>query len=692
MFMCLGVCISHAQSRRIEALKESLDEAPPDSHKVDRLNELSWELHRVDLDASLEYARKARTLAEKFSYPKGISRALNLEGIFYILRNQPAEAIQLNRHALSIAENIQDSFLIAVTNNDIAISIMNDYPTALAYLQKALAYCPENQLLVRILFLSNIAELHLNLNNRVHAEAYIREAVDLTRHSKDTTILITVAMIEGAYAQKTGDTTKAKQLYDKAGALARCMNDYYVQANIELNMAGFLLDENKTEASLARLKLAEELMKKSGNAYFLAGCIYQKAEIYEKRKEFSLAEEALKQSLGIAKKVHDLPTQSNCYGLLKKIYEKTYRPVLALAAADSLFALKDSLSNREKNQIFAQNELVFQVAQKDAENELLKKENETNLLKLNNNKLLLKTSVIIIILGVGIILAFWLNYKSKAQQGRLLEKTILEKTSDLKHLNEDLKASNIELEQFARMASHDLKEPIRNIVSFAGLLEKKLERDHPDPELKDHARYIIHSTKHLYTLIEDVMTFTRLGQDHTAPKPVNLVHVAGQAVEAIGDLIEQKSASVEIGPLPAIMGSDTMMFLIFKHLIENGIKYNKSTPPIVKITHHVSDGVLHLDFKDNGIGISPEFHHRIFEMFTRLHSRQEYEGSGIGLATCQKVIRLMNGKIFVKSQLGGGSVFCISLPCETVGCDQISQIHPVAGFGSSMDAALRLNK
>ena len=106
MFMCLGVCISHAQSRRIEALKESLDEAPPDSHKVDRLNELSWELHRVDLDASLEYARKARTLAEKFSYPKGISRALNLEGIFYILRNQPAEAIQLNRHALSIARKV----------------------------------------------------------------------------------------------------------------------------------------------------------------------------------------------------------------------------------------------------------------------------------------------------------------------------------------------------------------------------------------------------------------------------------------------------------------------------------------------------------------------------------------------------------------------------------------------------------
>lgn len=655
----------HAQSPRIQQLLESLAEVAPDSHKVDLLNELSWEYHRIDLNECLRYAKLARSAAEQMHYQKGIARSMNLEAITCGFRNDLNAALRLNRQALGIAETIRDSFLITVTNNDIGIDIQNDYPLSLVHLQRALEFCPKNKTLIKVFLLGNIAELHLDLGNKQQADGYIQEISRISQASSDTSVIITGAMTEAVYAKEGGEISKARDHYEKAYSLAARTQDFYSLAEAELGLADLHQRSNELQAALEKISSAEKNMNKSGNQYFLADCLFQKSEISYKLGDWKAAEKSVQQSLEIARKNKDLPLKLKCFHLIKNVLRDRGYPELALAVTDSILMLKDLLSDFEKNQIFAQHEMVFQTEKKEAENRLLKKANEAGRLELRNNRLLLLGSFMIILLGSGIIAAVWRNYRSKDLQGKLLEQKIAEKTSDLKALNEELRASNQELERFTSMASHDLKEPIRNIVSFAGLLKKKLDQAHTDAELKEHAGFIIQNTKHLYTLIEDVLTFTRLGSERSDNKMISLERIVEQVNRELRGSFPQIPYRIETDGLPEIKGSETMLFLIFKNLIENGVKFNQSNPPSIWVNHHLEDGLLHLSFRDNGIGIAPEFHSQVFEMFKRLHTRQEYEGAGIGLATCKKIVLLMNGKINLDSKPGEGSRFTVILPVES---------------------------
>ncbi len=238
----------------------------------------------------------------------------------------------------------------------------------------------------------------------------------------------------------------------------------------------------------------------------------------------------------------------------------------------------------------------------------------------------------------------------------------LEYDNNNKEFNFKLKESNKELERFAYIASHDLKSPLRNITSFAQLLKIRAKKKLSVNE-KEYLQFIEDNARKMNELVQSILEFSQIDKIGTKNQEiVDLNDVIGEATMNLEVLIKEKNAFIETEMLPMIQGNQTQMLQLFQNLIENGIKYNTSERPtiIIKTSKDWNKNILF--FKDNGIGISDEYHHQVFEMFKRLHTEEKYKGTGIGLALCKKIATKHNGDLMIETSTQKGTTFKLSLP------------------------------
>lgn len=242
------------------------------------------------------------------------------------------------------------------------------------------------------------------------------------------------------------------------------------------------------------------------------------------------------------------------------------------------------------------------------------------------------------------------------------ESQMTELLNRLKTQNEGLETANKELERFAFVASHDLKTPLRNINSFLNLIQRKIKRGQTE-EITEYLEFATLNAKRMYNLIEDILEFSRFTNDRDISfQNEDLNEVVGIAISNIEDMIQSKNAVINCDELPTVYSNKTQMVSLFQNIISNGIKYNESDVPTIDITCKNSDKVCTILIKDNGIGIEKEYQEKIFEMFYRLHNQGEYEGSGIGLSSCKKIVMYHDGEITLNSELNQGTTFSIILP------------------------------
>jgi signal transduction histidine kinase len=245
------------------------------------------------------------------------------------------------------------------------------------------------------------------------------------------------------------------------------------------------------------------------------------------------------------------------------------------------------------------------------------------------------------------------------------EQTLRESERALREKSEMLKQSNAELEQFAYVASHDLKEPLRMVASYTGLLAEDWEGT-LGPEADQYIRYAVEGAKRMQALIDDLLNYSRVGRIGGRTQPVDLTHLAETVLANLEGSVQANGASVEIGELPTVMGNPMLLGQLLQNLIANAIKFHGDAPPVVQVSSSERGDQWLFAVKDNGIGIEPQYAERIFEVFQRLHGRGEYEGTGIGLAICRKVVEQHGGRIWVESQPGQGSTFYFTMPAEQV--------------------------
>jgi light-regulated signal transduction histidine kinase (bacteriophytochrome) len=240
----------------------------------------------------------------------------------------------------------------------------------------------------------------------------------------------------------------------------------------------------------------------------------------------------------------------------------------------------------------------------------------------------------------------------------------------LNSANESLQRSNRELEQFASVASHDLQEPLRKIQAFGDRLQTRCA-----PELgeqgRDYLARMLSSATRMRSLIDALLSFSRVT---TKAQPFTLVKLGATAEDVVSDLedrIQRTNGRVEIGPLPTLEADPSQMRQLFQNLIGNGLKFVRpNEPPIVEVASRVlppeegSAECCEITVRDNGIGFEEVYLDRIFELFQRLHGRQEYEGTGMGLAICRKIVERHGGSITARSAPGEGATFLIRLPLQ----------------------------
>ncbi len=242
-----------------------------------------------------------------------------------------------------------------------------------------------------------------------------------------------------------------------------------------------------------------------------------------------------------------------------------------------------------------------------------------------------------------------------------LEERVAERTALAEERAKELARSNAELQQFVHISSHDLKEPLRMINSFVQLLQKNLEGK-LDTDTGEYLHYVLEGARRIQRLIDDLLSYTRLGARSLSPQLLDLGEVVGEALSNLQISIVETGASITCDPMPQVEADRTHLVLLFQNLIGNAIKFNGGKKPRVHIRAKAEIDSWVFSVEDNGIGIDAQYFEKIFVVFQRLHAREEYPGTGIGLALCKKIVEQHNGKIWVDSEPGKGSTFHFTIP------------------------------
>jgi light-regulated signal transduction histidine kinase (bacteriophytochrome) len=251
-----------------------------------------------------------------------------------------------------------------------------------------------------------------------------------------------------------------------------------------------------------------------------------------------------------------------------------------------------------------------------------------------------------------------------------LEATTVSK-EELRHAHEallrrtqELSRSNVELDQFASVVSHDLQEPLRMITAYVRLLQAqyggKLDKD-----ADEFIGFAVDGANRMQGLINDLLTYSRVGTRGKEFAAADCNEVLTRTLLNLKTAIDESGARITHDDLPTVHGDEFQLGQLLQNLIGNAIKYRRGWPVEIHVSCERAGDVWRFSVKDNGIGIDPVYAQRIFVIFQRLHTRQEYPGSGIGLAICKKIVERHRGQIWVESELGKGSTFYFTLPARS---------------------------
>jgi signal transduction histidine kinase len=242
-----------------------------------------------------------------------------------------------------------------------------------------------------------------------------------------------------------------------------------------------------------------------------------------------------------------------------------------------------------------------------------------------------------------------------------LDERVKQRTAELQQANDALVKSNIELQRFAYVASHDLQTPPRTIVGFSQILKANL-KDCLDRDNEMLLDQVIQATRRMHILIRDLLSYSRVESQAIPFQPVDSGEILQSVILTLSQSIQETGGQITHGQMPVVLGDPGQLAQVLQNLIENGIKYHGPEKPRIHVEAVRREEEWVFSVRDNGIGIAPRHFEKIFEVFKRLHSQHAYPGTGIGLAVCRRVIERHGGRIWIDSEPGKGSTFFFSIP------------------------------
>ncbi|MGH2968665.1 MAG: sensor histidine kinase [Solirubrobacteraceae bacterium] len=251
-------------------------------------------------------------------------------------------------------------------------------------------------------------------------------------------------------------------------------------------------------------------------------------------------------------------------------------------------------------------------------------------------------------------------HESPAENGRYAVVVAFTDITGRREAREALERSNAELAQFAYVASHDLSEPLRMVSSYLQLLRRRYHGQ-IDEDADEFIDYAVEGANRMRALIEDLLAYSRAGRS-AEPRPVDCSHVMADVLSSLAAAIADARAQVSVGPMPTVLGDRVGLTQLLQNLMANALKFRHGPGTCVWISAERVTGMWQFEVADDGIGIDARHRERVFKMFQRLHDRESFDGTGIGLAICRKLVERQGGRIWVDGREGGGTVFRFTVP------------------------------
>lgn len=661
LFICLLLSETDLMSQTVEidSLQEVIKTQELSEEKVDNILVLSDKFGRIDVDKCLEYATKALTLSNKLDYTKGQSNALRLFALSDYYKGNFESALEYGVRSLDLAESINDQISILRAANIMSaiynLKAKND--KSIEYLMFAYGAAQElNDTTVLISLLQNLGYLHKEENNIVESTKYYQKISTFKIHNGSTPLFKSQYYLgSGIYYRSTKNYEKAISLFLKGIPITENAKNFY-------GLSAAHEELGKTYKEIKSLDKAEYHFKEAMKGYKTIGADEQYlyivsglTKLYNEMNKPELAVKFGTDAMDLANELNVIHDQSNLSLELATAHEKLGHIPIALAYQKDHKKWSDSVSSSAKDEIILKMESDYQLSlleKKQLKNEaIIKEEKQKNYIY-----------ILLLMLASIATLFYWINFKTKEKYSKTLEREVEERTKDLKLSNEELSIANSELERFAYISAHDLKEHIRNIGSFSSLLEREI------PEIKSSAGksstyfdVIKNSTISMSQLVEDTLQYVSIKKENI-DQDVNLNLIVDNIRNRKASSLEPIKGVVESENLPTIKANNQHINLLFTELIENGFKFNDQSEPYVKISYSETESEHNIDISDNGIGLDDIYSKQAFTMFTRFHNRSEYQGSGLGLAIVNKIINLLNGQVTIHNRDEGGTMVKLRLP------------------------------
>lgn len=497
-----------------------------------------------------------------------------------------------------------------------------------------------------------------------------------------------------------GDIYLKKEAFEKAIKYFEVARGLYEKVSDKEGMAFCYAKLGDVESANGHKEAAYTFQKNSLDLYLsinhkggIGSSYLNFVRYYLDKGNFTKAEEYANKLLQIAQSSGRQPQVVYAYEYLAQIYEKKKEVGKALTYQKLYLSSKDSLWNYEKTKEMTKMQSTYDLELLEVKAEKLQEENQKKQAQLNANRTRMGALGLVVIMMLALFGILWKALKNKIRNNKILQnknneinsqKEQLELAKDnLKEANSNLevkikdrtsalKRSNEELEKFAYLASHDLKHPLRNIIGFSQLLERDLRtKDKLDDTASEYLGIVIKGTKYMNSLIEDILEFSKfsLSKDNKFEN-FNFVEIVAAVKTGLKKQIDESGAEFEMINLPTEMiGVRVKIVQLMQNIISNCVKFRKPDTPLkVSIEAKNRDDYWQFDIKDNGIGIKEEYHDIIFQLFKQINNKQEYAGSGMGLAISKKIAEQHKGDIWVDSKFGVGTTisFTISKDLEIV--------------------------
>lgn len=453
----------------------------------------------------------------------------------------------------------------------------------------------------------NLAKLYQHIDVAIERLDYLDKAKRIFEQIEDNDGLAQVWNLKAAMLPGNTPVEERLSIFGKALNYYDSGRDINGKALCLSNVGLCYAHLGRHDEGIERMLAALEIVRKSNSAPMVGFTLFQIAEAYRMKGDNESALKFLQES-------EKTLVEGNARVFLNVVYQEMSTNLAALGrfreAYEKAQSYIEQVADRmkfDRESVEAQARMKFELGKKQRESEILRRKNE-----------------------------------------------------EIEMANERLQQSNAELNQFAYVASHDLKEPLRMVSNYMQLLEKSFPKGSLTTDQSDYMRYASEGAKRMYSLIDSLLVFSRATVD-AAFREIDLNDVLDEVSRTIVSS-SNKPVDIDANQLPYILGDYTQMVQVFQNIIANAVKYNDKEIVEIKIRSSIEDKAVRVSISDNGIGIDKKHRDKVFELFKRLHHRESYSGTGIGLSICKKVIQQMNGKIWIEDSELGGASFVFSVP------------------------------